>query len=107
MFPPGNSGSGRPYCPPTLLPLIPSIRQPSRPSSLPPCLPWTGVGDSLDWQQLPRPLPLCSMHRRPWGEGWRRGKAGYLFLNPSCPVIVSWSHPPTAPKHCSTSQPSV
>ena len=101
---------GRPSCPPTLLPLMPSLRQPSVPSSLPsprrpPHPPALDGGGGLR-QQLPHPLPLCSTHRRPWCEGRRRGKAGYLFPNPSCPVTVSWSHPPTVPKHSSISQSS-
>ena len=107
MVPPGNSGSGE-----ALLlsnpPPLNAQHQAALNTLISTPVPALDRGGGLDElrQQLPRPLPLCSTHRRPWGEGRRRGKAGYLFPNPSCPVIVSWSHPPTAPKHGSASQPS-
>lgn len=113
MFPPGNPGSREAFLPSNPPPLNaqPQAALNTLISTLPvlpphlPALDGDGGPDGLR-QQLPRPLPLCSTHRRPWCEGRRRGKAGYLFPNPSCPVTVSWSHPPTAPKHGSISQSS-
>lgn len=65
---------GRPYCSPTLLPLMPSIRQPSIPSSLPRCLPWIGVGDSMNCGSSSPALCLCV--QLTGGPGVRAGGGG-------------------------------